>query len=230
MSRYRSAYAISMAANIPIFKSFVLTLVLILLAAAASAVEDPWPSLDQVEARINAFTPNPGYPDDPYALITLKEGLASLRANAGGGIGAILVDEKTGKVIEKGRNRQFSPYFRSDMHAEMDLLTRYEDRMKKKGGWKSDVDPRKNDGLVLYSSMEPCPMCLIRIINSGIKKMYYVGSDPEGGMVHRMEDLPPFWYGLTRDREYVPARCSPELRKLAGELFHFSLRKMPPKN
>jgi anaerobic selenocysteine-containing dehydrogenase len=40
------------------------------------------------------------------------------------GIGACLVREKSGEIIERGHNRQHSPYFRSDLHAEMDLLDR----------------------------------------------------------------------------------------------------------
>ena len=105
----------------------------------------------------------------------------------------------------------------------MDLLTRYEDRLKKQppsaGG-----NPRACDGLVLYSSVEPCPMCLTRIINAGIKKTYYVTPDPEGGMATRMENMPPFWRRFAQDREFAPAQCSPEFRAIAGELFTFSMR------
>ena len=96
------------------------------------------------------------------------------------------------------------------MHAEMDLLDRWEDRLRKQP-LKNDGDPRRCEGIVLYSSYEPCPMCLVRIINSGIKKLYYVAPDPSGGMVTRMDDLPPFWRTFAQDREYTQARCSPVL-------------------
>lgn len=178
--------------------------------------------MEKLRARIESYVPDPKYQDDPYALETLKEAIEALSSGSGG-IGACLVDERTGKVIERGRNRQYTPYFRSDMHAEMDLLDRWEDRLRKQP-LKNGGDPRRCEGIVLYSSYEPCPMCLVRIINSGIKKLYYVAPDPSGGMVTRMDDLPPFWRTFAQDREYTQARCSPVLSDLADELFHFAHR------
>ena len=68
-------------------------------------------------------------------------------------------------------------------------------------------------------------MCLTRIINAGIKKMYYIAEDPEGGMVSRMDSLPPFWRKFAEGSEYRLAVCSPELRKISEELFNYSHRK-----
>ena len=184
--------------------------------------DDP-PSLKDIEKRINTYSLNPEYKDDVYGLLVVKQALVSLK-NGSGGIGACLVNEKTGKVVATGRNRQYSPYFRSDLHGEMDLLTRWEDWLRKKGGKDSDNDPRKCENLVLISSMEPCPMCLTRIINSGIKKMYYLAEDSEGGMVTRMDSLPPFWKKFAEGREFRLAECSPELRKISEDLFNHSMR------
>jgi len=180
------------------------------------------PGLEVLQARIDSFAPDSRYKDDPYALVTLQEAVTALRSNSGG-IGACLVDEHTGKVIERGRNRQYTSYFRSDLHAEMDLLNRYEDRLKKIPG-KKGGNPRECEGIVLYSSVEPCPMCLTRIINSGIKKVYYVAADQKGGMVTRMNDLPPFWRNIAQGRDFSQAVCSPELREIANELFHYAHR------
>ncbi len=198
--------------------------VALLTASTLAAAGEPGgqTGLAGLKARIEALKADPAYPDDPYALETIHEAYAALSAKSGG-IGACLVDERTGRVIECGRNRQYSGYFRSDLHAEMDLLNRYEDRMQKPlasmGG-----NPRACEGLVLYSSLEPCPMCLTRIINSGIKKMYYVAPDTEGGMVSRMQDLPPFWRRFAEGREFKEARCSPAMRDAAADLFGFSMR------
>ncbi len=180
--------------------------------------------LSDIEKRIEAYNPDPEYRDDIYGLLVVKQALVALK-NGSGGIGACLVNEKTGEVVATGRNRQYSPYFRSDLHGEMDLLTRWEDRLRKKGGKNSGFDPRKCEDLVLISSMEPCPMCLTRIINAGIKKMYYIAEDPEGGMVSRMDSLPPFWKKFAQGREYRLAVCSPELRKISEELFNYSHRE-----
>lgn len=181
------------------------------------------PSFDDIEARINACKPDPGHKDDAYGLIVVKDAITSLKEGSGG-IGACLVNEKTGEVVARGRNRQYTPYFRSDLHAEMDLLTRYEDWLRKKGGSASGENPRKCENLVLISSVEPCPMCLTRIINSGIKKMYYVVPDEEGGMVTRMDRLPPFWKKRAEKCDYRQAKCSPEIQQIAKDLFDFSMR------
>jgi tRNA(adenine34) deaminase len=173
--------------------------------------------LDELSARIQALVPDPHYPDDPFILVTLQEAIKARREGSGG-IGACLVGEVSGEIVARGHNRQYSPYFRSDMHAEMDLMDRYEDLVKimKIPG----RNPRRVYGLVLYSSVEPCPMCLTRIINTGIKKAYYAVPDPEGGMVHKIKDLPPFWRNEAAGRIYAQARCSPIMQEIAARLFH----------
>jgi tRNA(adenine34) deaminase len=181
------------------------------------------PELDELEKRIASFVPSPHHRDDSFVLVTLREAVAAMREGSGG-IGACLVHEQSGAIVEVGHNRQFMPHFRSDMHAEMDLLNRYEDKknVKKVEG----VNPRQVDGLVLYSSMEPCPMCLTRILNAGLKKTYYAAADPTGGMVQRISSLPPFWRDLAEGRTYAPADCSPELSEMATRLFTLSRRNM----
>jgi len=181
------------------------------------------PELDELEKRIASFVPSPHHRDDSFVLVTLREAVAAMREGSGG-IGACLVHEQSGAIVEVGHNRQFMPHFRSDMHAEMDLLNRYEDKknVKKVEG----VDPRQVDGLVLYSSMEPCPMCLTRILNAGLKKTYYAAADPTGGMVRNISSLPPFWRDLAEGRTYAPADCSPELSEIATRLFTLSRRNM----
>jgi len=178
--------------------------------------------LNKIEKQVDSFVANPLYPDDPFILATLKEAIkASHEEN--GGIGACLVSEVTGEIVELGHNRQFEPYYRSDLHAEMDLLTRYEERVKavRRGGRGSPSTPetRKMAGLVLYTSVEPCPMCLTRIINTGIKKVFYAVEDETGGMVQKMSELPLFWQNLAANNEYKAANCSPELRNIARHLF-----------
>jgi cytosine deaminase len=179
--------------------------------------------LAALENRILNYQIDTAYRDDAYGLVVIKSGLDSLKEGSGG-IGACLVNKTTGQVVEHGRNRQYTTYFRSDLHGEMDLLNRYEDRMKKSTRSRTAVNPRECKNLVLVSSMEPCPMCLTRIINSGIKTVLYVTEDKEGGMVTRMQYLPPFWREFAADREFRKADCSPKLRQIAHDLFHFSHR------
>lgn len=209
--------------------SLFLVLFFFVCIPLADSKEPPAPQKKQagleklaaLEKRILGYQINAAYKDDPYGLTVIKSGLDSLKEGSGG-IGACLVDSATGTVIEYGRNRQYATYFRSDLHGEMDLLNRYEERMKK--STRTGVNPRECNNLVLVSSMEPCPMCLTRIINSGIKTVLYVTEDKEGGMVTRIDHLPPFWREFAADREFRKADCSPELQQIAQDLFHFSHR------
>lgn len=178
--------------------------------------------LEEIEKDMNAFTPDPRYPDDPFVLVTVREAMAGARER-NGGIGACLVKEETGEVLEKSHNRQYEPYFRSSLHAEMDLLDRFEERMRltrsRDPRDPTYLDPRAAAGIVLYTSVEPCPMCLTRIINAGIKKVYYAAPDINGGMARRFESLPPFWKGMAEGMVLEPARCSPALTDIAARLF-----------
>lgn len=207
-------------------KAILLPILLLLINCRPAAAGDtpgtrPF-DLNEIEREINAYVPDPHYEDDPFILITLKEAIQGSTAY-NGGIGACLVNEANGEVVERGHNRQYEPYFRSDLHAEMDVLNRYEDRMKVTRIYDPHdshfSNPRNKQGLILYTSLEPCPMCLTRIINSGIKKVYYAALDEDGGMAHRFEDLPPFWQTLAQGMTIEPARCSPDLRILAIKLF-----------
>ncbi len=194
---------------------------LLLLVHLCFAAYDGPPDLDRIEKRINAYVPDRQYPDDPFVLICVREALAGGREK-NGGIGACLVEEATGKIVEVGHNRQYEPYFRSDLHAEMDLLTRYEEKIKARRIMDSSLPTevqRKIEGMVLYTSVEPCPMCMSRIINARLKKALYAAPDPSGGMAHKIQDLPTFWRELASGRVYEPARCSPELVDIAKSLF-----------
>jgi len=131
---------------------------------------------DETEIAINAYVSDPQYEDDPFILIAVKEAIAG-RKTRNGGIGACLINEESGVVVECGHNEQYVPHFRSDLHAEMVLLNRYEDRMRiirSFGGPNNTVsNPRIHmEKIVLYTSVEPCPMCMARIINSGVKKFF----------------------------------------------------------
>lgn len=178
--------------------------------------------LDGIEKDITSFVPDARCPDDPFVLVTVQEAMLGARER-NGGIGACLVREATGEVLERGHNSQYEPWFRSSLHAEMVLLDRWEERMRltrsRDPRDASYLDPRAATGLVLYTSVEPCPMCLTRIINAGIKKVYYASPDTNGGMARRFENLPPFWKGMAEGMVLEPARCSPALTDMAARLF-----------
>jgi cytosine deaminase len=165
-------------------------------------------ALDRLEAKVNSFVPNPQYLQDRFIIITLIEAIAAAK-EGNVGVGAVLV-RANGEIIQSGHNHVFRPYFRSDLHAEMDVMTKFEERFK-------DVETLK--GYTLYSSLEPCPMCFLRLIISGVEKVYYAAVDEYGGMVHRLKYLPREWKKLAMRQHFALAKCSRDLADIALQIF-----------
>lgn len=146
--------------------------------------------------------------DDDYAWLAC---ILALKAVGEGnfGIGCVLIDQN-GKVEIEGYNKVFFPYFRSDRHGEMMVINAFENKYKGKKGL---------DKYVLYSSLESCPMCLTRLITSGIGKVSYLASDMTGGMVHKIKDLPEVWHELSEKQVFDQAKCSSKLIDGAFKIF-----------
>lgn len=164
--------------------------------------------IDKLEKRVKTLVPDPRYPHDEFVLITLHEAIDAAK-EGNFGVGAVLVGGN-GEVIQRGHNHVFSPYFRSDLHAEMDVMTKFEERFR-------DIETMR--GFVLFTSVEPCPMCFLRLIISGVEKVYYATVDKDGGMVQRFEYIPPEWKELASRQEFALAQCSPELSDIALQIF-----------
>jgi cytosine deaminase len=164
--------------------------------------------LNEIEEKVKTYVPDPEYPDDKFILITLEEAIAAAR-EGNFGVGAVLVREN-GQIVQRGHNHVFNPHFRSDLHAEMYVMTKFEERFQ-------DVD--NVEGLILYTSLEPCTMCFARLISSGVRKVFYAAEDIEGGMVQKSEHMPPTWKELAQRQQFAKARCSPELGDMALRVF-----------
>ncbi|MFA5056193.1 MAG: nucleoside deaminase [Dehalococcoidia bacterium] len=170
-------------------------------------------TLELLKARIDNMVPDKNYLHDTFVIITLQEAIeAALEGNFG--VGAVLVNGK--KIVQRGHNRVFYPYFRSDMHAEMDVMTKFEEKHR---------DVERMGGYTLFSSIEPCPMCLGRLITSGVGKVYYAAIDQDGGMANRLAYMPPEWRELAERQDYRLADCSPELSEIALKVFMETVEK-----
>ena len=174
--------------------------------------------LKKLEQYLSSYRSDPVFPDDHLVHITCLEALEAAK-EGNFGVGALIIDE-TNKIIEQGHNRVFSPHFRSDLHAEMVVLSEFEEKQK---GLKNV------NGFTLYSSLEPCPMCLCRLITSGFKKVLYASTDPTGGMVTKMDKLPDEWKMIARGRHYGLADCSQGLKGLAQEIFSVTAQDLDQK-
>lgn len=81
-------------------------------------------------------------------------------------VGAVIIDPKNNKIIAKAHNlieKNKNPSF----HAEMLVLQKTHKLQKRK----------HLNGLDLYVTLQPCPMCLQAIIYSKIRRVYFGAYD-----------------------------------------------------
>lgn len=168
--------------------------------------------LDKIESYLLAFQPEAEYSDDIYAKAANLQALKSVK-QGGYGIGSVLIDSD-GKIIAAAHNDQIQKH-RSDLHAEMSLLTNFEESHKAKKYMNIYV---YKPGLTVFSSAEPCPMCFIRINTTGSDTKYCTPG-PEDGMASRVDYLPPNWKEMALKRKVSLGDCSPVMQKISHLLF-----------
>ena len=170
------------------------------------------PDFEEMRRQAGALGRRAAAPDDAAAAEAVLEAIAA--AEAGNfGVGAVLLDP-AGGIVARGRNRVFLPHFRSDLHAEMDLMTGFEERYASVSGLAGGLK-----GHTLVSSLEPCPMCTVRLIQAGVGIVLHAADDVPGGMVHSWAALPPAWREIGEGQRFERAACSAELRALAWAVF-----------
>ena len=162
----------------------------------------------ELELRVKDFPPGPQHQHDRYVLASIQEAIEAAK-EGNFGVGAVIVDPK-GKIVMAGHNHVFNPHFRSDIHAEMDTMNKFEDTF-------TEVTSMRD--YFLFTSLEPCPMCLTRLITSGVGQIYHAAPDVETGMVSRLNNLSPVWVDLADSQIFAQADCSPELIDIALQVF-----------
>ena len=95
----------------------------------------------------------------------------------GGPFGAVITD-KEGNIIAKGNNMVLKNNDPT-AHAEVTVIR---EACKKLGTY--DLS-----GYVLYTSCEPCPMCLSAIIWANIKEVYYACTREDAGRIGIRDDV-----------------------------------------
>ena len=165
----------------------------------------------------------PEHEDDYYAWISAIFALKAIADN-NFGIGSILINENN-KIIAEGHNHVFAPYFRSDRHAEMVVLNKFENSMKNHG----TKNPISIEQYTLFTSLEPCPMCLARIISSGIGNIKFTVEDDTGGFARKINEFPEAWLGLANKpykQYFKKSDCSPELISISSEIFLYNADRL----
>lgn len=88
---------------------------------------------------------------------------AALEYGTGGVFGAVVV--KDGRIVSEGMNRVVASHDPT-WHAEMEAIR----------GAAITLQHFKLDGCVLYTSGEPCPMCLSAAYWAGIERIYFAST------------------------------------------------------
>jgi tRNA(Arg) A34 adenosine deaminase TadA len=180
--------------------------------------------IKKLEIFLAGYKPSKKYTDDVYAKASATEALKGIK-EGGYGIAALLIDS-SGKIVESAHNSQLQLH-RSDLHGEMALLTKFE---QKNTARKYQNEYTLKPGLTVFSSAEPCPMCFMRLAIAGVNTKYCTPG-PDDGMVNRVNCLPPAWVALAAKQKFTKANAAPVMQKLAHLLFFsFLLDNRGPKN
>lgn len=105
----------------------------------------------------------------------MEKALAEARAAAAAGevpVGAVLVDGATGEIVAAAHNRVERD---RDPTAHAEMLAIREGARKR--------GEKRLEGLDLYVTLEPCPMCAQAIAFARLRRLYWGASDPKAGGV-----------------------------------------------
>ena len=106
----------------------------------------------------------------------IRLSLSKMRTNCGGPFGAVVV--RNGKIVGRGWN-QVTSTNDPTAHAE---VTAIRDACKK-------LKTFQLDDCELYTSCEPCPMCLSAIYWARFKKVYYANTRKDAAKIDFDDDL-----------------------------------------
>jgi len=102
---------------------------------------------------------------------------AAIEYSTGGAFGAVVV--KDGKIVSEGMNRVVASHDPT-WHAEMEAI-----RLAC-----ITLQSFKLDGCTLYTSAEPCPMCLATCYWAGLEAVYYAASVQDALQYGNFDDHP----------------------------------------
>ena len=124
-------------------------------------------------------------------------------------IGAVVTDAD-GNILSRGRNRVYPRYMWKERplgaeiaHAEVEALRNL------------DFTTGDYHEYALYTTTEPCPMCMGTLYMSGVRRLYYAARDPFGGSTNLLGKT---WY-LSRKPVRVFGPEKPAFENIVIALF-----------
>ncbi|GGK59563.1 nucleoside deaminase [Amphritea balenae] len=171
-------------------------------------------SIEGLIKRLASTNPNPDYLDDENALKCCRLALDAYE-QGNYGVAALLLNERR-EVVAQAENRVFSQGYNSSAHAEMILI----DQLEQGSLGHSPAQ------LTMLVSLEPCPMCLSRLLLSGIGSVRFIANDSDGGMISRLNSYPPAWRNLVQLQNHYRAHVSEPVLKIAEDLAAMNLANL----
>ncbi|TAK96779.1 MAG: nucleoside deaminase [Verrucomicrobia bacterium] len=113
---------------------------------------------------------------DKFMREAIRISMAKMRANCGGPFGAVVV--RKGKIVGRGWN-QVTSTNDPTAHAE---VTAIRDACRR-------LNTFQLDDCELYTSCEPCPMCLSAIYWARFKKVYYGNTRKDAARIEFDDDF-----------------------------------------
>ena len=143
--------------------------------------------------------------------IAAEEARIGSTNSEGGPFGAVITD-KEGNVISVGHNMVLESHDPTN-HAEVVAIRRACEKL----------GTHDLSGCTIYSSCEPCPMCLSAIIWSNIKTLYYGASREDAARIGFRDSM---IYDYLADKNYILIReqcknekCSHVMKDYEGEVY-----------
>jgi tRNA(adenine34) deaminase len=124
-------------------------------------------------------------------------------------IGAVISYQNA--IIAEGRNAIWFPQYRPDRHAEVEAMRKVPEDL-----WKFSSD------MTLYTTLEPCLMCLAACLLHHIGRVIFGSADDYGGASMVIGHLPTFFSQQASRTEWIgPAHPS-----VCDELFKRVMQKV----
>lgn len=130
---------------------------------------------------------------NPWMKKAKQNAERGIEQKEGGPFGAIIID-KNGNIIGNGNNQVLKE---KDPTAHAEIVAIREACKK--------LDTQDLSGCILYTSCEPCPMCLSAIIWANIKTIYYGCTKEDAGKIGFRDD---------KIYEYIKGKNNEMLQKI----------------